>query len=268
MMQPAVHQVADAAVIVEIRALDTLRPNRLNPRGPVGEEDAGIQELAASIRESGLLQPLGILPDGTLTAGHRRLVACRLAGLHEVPVIIRTMSEAEQLTAMLAENIQREALNPVQTARGCQALREHGKTLEQVAVGTGLSSETVRKHLQLLTLPEDLQRRCAAGELPLGYVPHLVRLPAADQVRVALDAITHRWYMEELARVVDKIVGPPPRKYPTAHVEPPPPRATASVIALFTDLTTAFRRDRTLAADPAVQAWITRLRDAIAEASQ
>jgi len=259
--------------VTALLRLSEVRPNTLNPRRQFHESDALMDELVASVREVGLLQPIVVTPAGVIIAGHRRLIACKRAGLEKIPVIIRDLDEAGQIAAMLIENLQRRSLNPVETGRGCAALRDRGLTMEQIAVRTGLALDTIRKHLQLLALPDELQAQCVGGELQLGYVPLLAQLrTAALQLEIARDAIRERWRLEELRRVVDRVIGPPPRKYSVVRdarsksSDRKAPRA-ARAIELFTELTTLFRRDPEIAREPAVKDWLKRLAAALKEAS-
>jgi len=248
--------------------LTALSANPLNPRTP-DANDPDLRDLILSVTAKGILQPLTIRPDGVLIAGHRRLVAARAAGLTHVPVYIRDdLDEADQLEAMLVENLHRRGLNPMETATGCQRLRERGRTLEQIAMKTIMSPDAVRKHLALLTLPVVLQGRCVAGELPLGWVLDLARLPDPEtQVRVALDAISAGLTAEQLRRVVNKVLGPPPRKYPVVR-ENPLPEKPERVIQLFAELTTAFQRTPALVQDLVVQDWAKRLSAAMRAAQE
>lgn len=255
----------------ETRPLASLRPNPLNPRTST-EDTVQIDELAESIRSLGLLQPLVITPDGVVITGHRRRLACHVAGLEEVPVVVRDLDETDQLSAMLAENLARRELNPVETARGCQALRDRGCTLEQVAVRAGMPPTTVRVHLALLTLPQKLQDRCARGELPLSYVHHLCRLPTPEaQIELATEAIAGRWTVERVLRAVEREAGEKPRKYPVAA--PPviaPPKqadATTRTIELCLELTTLFRRQPQLVHEPVVKDWLQRLSASVRDAT-
>ena len=93
---------------VATRPVASLRPNPLNPRGDVG--GSGLEELAASIDAQGVLQPLLVTPDGVVVAGHRRLAAARMAGLDEVPVVLRELDPVQQQEIMLVENLQRRTL--------------------------------------------------------------------------------------------------------------------------------------------------------------
>lgn len=114
--------------------LGSLVPNPLNPR-TVRDDDPALDELAQSIRQVGLLQPIVITPAGVIIAGHRRAAACRLAALDPVPVVVRDLDEAGQLAAMLAENVARRALNPLETARACRGLADRGAAAEAIVAG-------------------------------------------------------------------------------------------------------------------------------------
>jgi ParB family chromosome partitioning protein len=115
---------ASAKSSTEIRPIDALRPNALNPRGDL--HPAGLEELADSIRAQGVLQPLLVTPGGEVVAGHRRLAAARLAGLSEVPVIVRDLDGVQQQEIMLVENLQRQDLSCVEEARAYRRLPHHG----------------------------------------------------------------------------------------------------------------------------------------------
>ena len=141
--------------VISLR-LTEIVPNREQPRKQFDEE--GISELAASITQHGLLQPLTVRPlaDGTyqLVAGERRWRASRLAGLDEVPVIVREMSDREAAEIALIENLQREDLNPMEEAVGLSTLMEtYGLTQEETAKAVSKSRPAVTNALRLLHLP-------------------------------------------------------------------------------------------------------------------
>jgi ParB/RepB/Spo0J family partition protein len=259
------HPPEAAADGSEFRDIESLEPNPFNPRKVDADGDPDMEELVASIKSVGLLQPIVITPAGRIIAGHRRLFACRRAGLTRVEVVVRDLGEADQIVAMLAENIQRRALNAVEVGRGCKDLRDRDYTIEQVAVRTAMSTETVRKHLALLTLPKHLQDKCNAGELPLGYVLHLVRLPGeALQTRIALDAIAKQMTVEDLQRLVEKVIGPPKRKYPVADSDPTPKNHVPRVIELLAELKTTLQRNPEVKKDAAVAQWIDEVLEVMA----
>jgi ParB family transcriptional regulator, chromosome partitioning protein len=145
--------------------IDAIERNEQQPRGPVEESD-DLYELANSIREYGLLQPLIVSYEGDdeqgpryqLIAGERRWRAARLAGLDVVPAMIRDATPRQMLEIALVENLQREDLNPIETARGYQTLiEEYGLTQDQVAERVGLKRATVANTLRLLNLPQEIQ---------------------------------------------------------------------------------------------------------------
>jgi ParB family chromosome partitioning protein len=144
--------------------IDAIERNEQQPRAPVEESD-DLYELATSIREFGLLQPLILSYEGDdehgpryqLIAGERRWQAARLAGLSVVPAMIREATPRQMLEIALVENLQREDLNPIEMARGFQTLvEEHGLTQDEVAERVGLKRPTVANALRLLSLPQEV----------------------------------------------------------------------------------------------------------------
>jgi len=178
---------------VETRRVADLRSNPLNPRRSMGD----LAELTASIRASGILQPLLITPAGLVVAGHRRLAACKGAGVEEVPVLVRDLTESEQIAAMLSENLQRQGINPIEVATACKGLRDRGMEIEEIAAKIGIGVITVKKHLGALTLPQELQDRLADGSMPFAYVKFALEHNAARQrkllVETARKAIKGQW---------------------------------------------------------------------------
>lgn len=179
-----------------------LKPNPLNPRGDISDDDETIQELADSIKESGLLQPPTITPDGLILCGHRRVKACRLAGLQEIPVFVRDIPASEQIVVMLTENIQRQDLNVVQEARAMRRLRQTGLDEAMIAERLGLVVVSVKRRLQILELPIDLQDLCAAGKLKLGHVEALIMLPPEKRLGLGLQAAEGEWPVHKLVKAV------------------------------------------------------------------
>ena len=159
------------------KRITVLHWNPLNPRDQAeARADPALAGLADSIKAKGVLQPLLILPDGTIVAGHRRWLAAQLAGAKEIPVTIQDLDEAAQIEAMLVENHQRKSLNPLQTALTCKALLDRGRTLNEIGRQTGMSIATATKYLQVLKMPEQVQRAVGNYDLPLAAVQHLARL--------------------------------------------------------------------------------------------
>jgi ParB family chromosome partitioning protein len=181
----AIIQGNDIGEIVYLDA-DELRPNPLNPRGIILDED--VEELTESIKTEGrILQPLVALPDGTIVIGHRRYRAGNLAGLLKFPCIIREMTVTEQLRVMMVENIQRKDLNPLQEARGYQAyMDETNGNVMDTSRAMGVPHTTISHRLLILTFPREMQMMFARLDLPVSAAMPLSRLASEDdQVRVA-----------------------------------------------------------------------------------
>lgn len=152
--------------------IDQVVPNRLQPRTTFDDEK--IRELASSIKEDGILQPLIVstLPDGRyeLIAGERRLRASRVAGLSEVPVLVKNVDQAGMLALSLIENLQREDLNPMEESRAYQELIDQfGLTQDNVAKRVGKSRVAVANSLRLLKLPRVVQEDVAQGKYSAGH---------------------------------------------------------------------------------------------------
>src|SRR5262249_25194292 len=161
---PRQRDLDEAGSSVYLIPIDAIERNEQQPRAPVEASD-DLYELANSIREYGLLQPLLVAYEGEdaqgpryqLIAGERRWQAARMAGLDLVPAMIRDATPRQMLEMALVENLQREDLNPVETARGYQTLvEEYGLTQDQVAERVGLNRATVANTLRLLNLPQEI----------------------------------------------------------------------------------------------------------------
>jgi ParB family chromosome partitioning protein len=163
--------------------LTAIRPNPQQPRRRFSEES--LAELAASIREKGLLQPLVVRPKGDgyeLVAGERRYRAAILAGLTEVPALVRDLTDQEALELALVENLQREDLTPLEEARGYQALLGMGLTQEEVAKRVGKARSTVANALRLLQLPEEVLAALEDGRITAGHARALLMLEPEDRL--------------------------------------------------------------------------------------
>lgn len=174
--------------------IERLHPNSLQPRTALDEER--LEELAASIRQHGVLQPILVRrsPQGfEIIAGERRWRAAQKAGLRTVPVIVEEdIDEQKKLELALVENLQREDLNPIELARGIQKLMEtFGLTQEEVAERIGKKRSTVANLLRLLELPEDIQALVAQGTISPGHAKTLLGLPE-DEQRALLAEILSR----------------------------------------------------------------------------
>jgi len=171
--------------------ISAIRPNAYQPRRTFSE--AAIRELAASIREVGILQPLVIRPvEGgfELIAGERRLRAAREAGLERVPVLIREAADNESMELALVENLQRQDLNPIETANAYQALMEgFGLTKEQLALRLGKSRAAVTNTLRLNQLPQHVRRLVEEGQLSEGHARALLGLGSEDRMLTLAERI-------------------------------------------------------------------------------
>jgi ParB family chromosome partitioning protein len=163
--------------------LTAIRPSASQPRKRFSQES--LEELAASIREKGLLQPLLVRPKGEgyeLVAGERRYRAAQMAGLTEVPALVRDLTDREALELALVENLQREDLSPVEEARGYQTLLEMGLTQEEVARRVGKARSTVANALRLLQLPEEVLEALDSGAITPGHARALLMLEPGDRL--------------------------------------------------------------------------------------
>lgn len=190
--------------------IDDISPNRDQPRRTFDEES--LAELADSIRRRGVLQPLilqPVPPDGyVIIAGERRWRAARMAGLDKVPAIIRRPEAQEAAVIALIENLQREDLNPVETAEGCRKLmEEHGLTQEALAAELGKPRSAIANLLRILSLPADALELVRAEKLSLGHAKVLASLPAAQASELAARCVEEGLSVracEELAKAAGK----------------------------------------------------------------
>jgi ParB family chromosome partitioning protein len=157
--------------------LAALKPGRFNPRRSFSE--AQLEELAASIRERGLVQPIVVRPSSgdayEIVAGERRWRAAQLANLHDVPVIVRTLNDQEAVEIAIIENVQREDLNAIEEGEGYRLLIEgHDYSQEDLARIVGKSRSHLANTLRLLKLPEGVQDLVRSGALSAGHVRPLI----------------------------------------------------------------------------------------------
>ncbi len=168
--------------------INEIIPNRDQPRKTFDE--AALEELAQSIKQHGVLQPLLVrpIPSGgyQLVAGERRWRACRMAGLNKVPVVIKELTDTETMEIAIIENLQREDLNPIEEAEGLQALIDKcGYTQEEVAVSVGKSRPAIANSLRLLRLPQEVRDMTKNGEISAGHARALL---AFDNDAMMLEA--------------------------------------------------------------------------------
>lgn len=199
--------------------ISEIEPNRGQPRKEF--EESALADLADSIREHGVLQPLLVrpLPSGgyQLVAGERRWRASRMAGLSEVPVVIRELSDHETMELALIENLQRQDLNPMEEALGYQSLmEEYQMTQEQVARAIGKSRPAVANSLRLLALPQPVIRLIEEGKLSAGHGRTLLALESEPAIVEAAQLAVQKQLsvreMEKLAQSAPKSSRPAAKK--------------------------------------------------------
>ena len=190
-------------------AIDAIDPNPLQPRRIFQNER--LSELAQSIRANGIIQPLVVRKVGDryqLVAGERRWRAAKLAGKHDVPVVVRDIPDDRLLEITLVENIQREDLNPIETANAFERLgRELLLSPDQVGQRTGKDRTTIVNFLRLLQLPSDIQQLVAERRLSAGHARCLCSLPTVElQREVAEKAIAQGWSVRQMERTTQKMM--------------------------------------------------------------
>jgi ParB family chromosome partitioning protein len=184
--------------------LDALVPGRYQPRTRMDE--GALFELAESIKAQGIMQPILVRPLASgkyeIIAGERRSRAARLAGLEQVPVLVREVPDHAALAMALIENIQREDLNPLEEAQGIRRLiDEFAFTHEQAAQAVGRSRAAVSNLLRLLNLAPPVQDMLQAGDLDMGHARALLALDGAAQVQVAQQVHAKRLSVRETERL-------------------------------------------------------------------
>ncbi len=182
--------------------LALIKPNPDQPRRYF--DQVALDELAASIKEKGLLQPLMVRPKGDmyeLIAGERRYRASQQAGLREVPVVIRDISEREALELALIENLQREDLNAIEEAQGYRRLVDMGMTQEEVAQAVGKARVTVSNALRLLQLSPEAIQALESNKITAGHARALLMLPEARRSWGLSEVITKNLNVREAERL-------------------------------------------------------------------
>jgi ParB family chromosome partitioning protein len=195
--------------------IEKIRPNKGQPRKHFAPEK--LEELAASIREKGIIQPIVVTEkEGhyEIIAGERRWRASQKAGLHEVPVVIREASDSTVMELALIENIQRQDLNAIEEAEAYRSLVEQFRiSQDEVAKRVGKSRTAVTNSLRLLKLPDDVQRDIVEERLTMGHARALLALEQADQIEKARHEIIHRQLSvratEELVRRLKSVPAQP-----------------------------------------------------------
>ncbi len=191
--------------------VDQLQPGRYQPRTRMDEES--LRELASSIQAQGMIQPILVRGVGAaryeIIAGERRWRAAQLAGLAEVPVVIREVPDQAALAMALIENIQREDLNPMEEAKGVQRLiDEFGLTHQQASEAIGRSRSATTNLLRMLNLTRQVQELVFAAKLDMGHARALLSLDGATQVRLAEHIVEKGLSVRETEALVNQTLHP------------------------------------------------------------
>ncbi|MBR0210518.1 MAG: ParB/RepB/Spo0J family partition protein [Firmicutes bacterium] len=191
----------EPAETVVFVSLDDIRPNSAQPRKVFDQE--ALQDLAASIREHGVIQPVLLRPAKTgfeLVAGERRWRAARLAGLKQIPAIIRELTDRQNMFYALIENMQREDLNSIEEARGMEEMMSaFGLNQEETAKTIGKSRSYVTNALRLLRLPQDVQDMVMDGRLSAGHARAIAGLEGeALQLEAAVKCVENGWSVRQV----------------------------------------------------------------------
>jgi ParB family transcriptional regulator, chromosome partitioning protein len=209
-----VDESAPSGEALRMIAVDRVRPGKYQPRSRMDE--ASLAELADSIREQGVMQPILVRPvDGArfeIIAGERRWRAAEQAGLTEIPALVRAVPDNAALALALIENIQREDLNPLEEAQGLSRLiEEFGLTHDAAAKAVGRSRSAVSNLLRLIALPKPVQDYLLAGKLEMGHARALLALPAMQQLTAATRVVTGELSVRDTERLVHGLLNPAKR---------------------------------------------------------
>jgi len=199
----------------ETLPVTALQPGKYQPRTRM--DPGSLEELAASIKAQGLIQPISVRPVSggryEIIAGERRWRASQIAGMSEVPVLIREIPDDAALAMSLIENIQRENLNPLEEAAGVQRLiDEFAMTHQEAADAVGRSRPATTNLLRLLQLAKPAQDMLMAGDIEMGHARALLPLPKSEQGRVAAQVVDKGYSVRETERMVARTLNPPQHK--------------------------------------------------------
>lgn len=226
-LTPAVTAVEAEGPVTTI-PVDRIRRSRHQPRQHF--DPARLEELASSIRQKGLLQPILVRRSGDsyeLIAGERRLRAAVQAGLTEIPALVRDLTDGEAAEVAIIENVQREDLDPIEKAKAFKRLQEEfGLTQDLISERIGSDRSSVANFMRLLQLPVAIQAMVSRGTLSMGHARALVTMESAErQAFLATRCSEEGWSVRELERAVReaaRVITPPGRKASTV------PRVTMS----------------------------------------
>lgn len=200
-------------------SVDRIRQNPLQPRREFNEEALG--RLAESLKDRGTLQPVVVRPsEGNfeLIAGERRLRAAKIAGIHEIPAVVRSVNDDEMLELALIENIQRADLNPIERARAYQSIQQRtGLSHEEIAARVGDERVTVTNYIRLLSLPESVVQMVSKGEISGGHAKALLGVTNSLILeQLAARIVQEGWSVRRIEEAVAK-TKPPAADQPVAR---------------------------------------------------
>jgi len=206
-------------------------PNLSQPRKDFDKDS--LEQLAESIRQAGVLQPILVVENGTryrIIAGERRYRAARIAGLETIPCIVRNLTEEQQMEAALIENLQREDLNSIEEAQAIKSLMQQcGYTQEEAAKRLGKSRPAVANLLRLLSLPEGIINMVIGGELSAGHARVLAGvMPESRQLELAHQCVLHEYNVRKLEEIAQKL---PSRE----HTAPMAPQSLSAELSSLQD---------------------------------
>ena len=197
--------------------IEKLKPNFEQPRKYFDPES--IEELAHSIKQTGILQPIVAVPEEDhykIILGERRWRAAQKAGLEKIPVLIRLMKDEQQIEASLVENLQREDLNPMEIAEAYNKLAEElGYTQEEISEKVGKDRTSVANYMRLLKLPPSIQKLLSNGELAMGHARALISVDDPElQVKLAKTIIAKKLTVRKIEKLVAQTKKEPEKKSP------------------------------------------------------
>jgi ParB family transcriptional regulator, chromosome partitioning protein len=247
LLGPRVREAGDAPPPVNDGAphslkLIQLQPGKYQPRTRMDE--GSLYELAESIKAQGVMQPILVRPLGSdrfeIIAGERRARAARLAGLDEVPVLVKDVPDESAAAMALIENIQREDLNPLEEAQGLKRLTdEFGLTHEMAAQAVGRSRSAASNLLRLLNLTEPVQQMLMAGDIDMGHARALLPLEGAHQILNATEIVSKKLSVREAEKLVARASASSGRQAPLLRSKHEKPRDLQRIEQELSDALTA-----------------------------
>jgi ParB family chromosome partitioning protein len=247
LLGPRVREAGEASASVSDGAPHTLKllqlqPGKYQPRTRMDE--GSLYELAESIKAQGVMQPILVRPIGAgrfeIIAGERRARAAKLAGLAEVPVLVKDVPDEAAAAMALIENIQREDLNPLEEAQGLKRLTdEFGLTHEMAAKAVGRSRSAASNLLRLLNLTEPVQQMLMAGDIDMGHARALLPLDGALQILNATEIVAKKLSVREAEKLVARASASSGRQTPLLRTKHEKPRDLLRIEQELSDALTA-----------------------------